>query len=49
MTPLFWYFPLIVFFGVCDVMIAAREEQTAKYIPQAPHETLEFSFGEKVR
>jgi len=45
MTPLFWYFPLIVFFGMCDAIISAGEEQKAKYIPRskAAHRMLEFA------
>jgi hypothetical protein len=35
MTPLFWCFPLIVYFGMCDAIISAGEEQKAKYIPQS--------------
>jgi len=27
MTPLFWCFPLIVFFGVCDAITSAGEDQ----------------------
>jgi hypothetical protein len=48
MTPLFWYFPLIVFFGACDVMIPASEEQAVKRIPQAARATPEFSSSETV-
>jgi hypothetical protein len=48
MTPLFWYFPLIVFFGVCDAIIPVSEEQTVNRIAQAAHGTLEFLPSEEV-
>jgi hypothetical protein len=48
MTPLLWYFPLIVFLGVCDVIRPASEEKSVKRIPQAAHGTLEISSREKV-
>jgi hypothetical protein len=48
MTPLLWYFPLIVFFGTCDVIISAREEQIAKRVPQAAYGKLDFSSRKKL-
>jgi hypothetical protein len=48
MTPLFWYFPLIIFFGLCGVIISAREEQIVKRVPQAAYGKPEFSSREKL-
>ena len=36
MPVLFWYFPLIIFFGACDLVFSTRKPQRAAETPSSP-------------